>query len=229
MLLVVAKLASAGAQTITGPTAVGMVMMVMLLLADERHDRTSVVARPLSCQFPPVGCRLHALRDRAWREHDHEVSSNTVRVRRQQAPARLDQAVAAYVAILSRVERQFGRSLLGLVAIGSWTRGDAARGSDIDVLVVLAPDVAIERRLYRPWDEEPLKVEGRVVDVHFVHCPEPGAQPSALWCEAAVDGVVWHDSTGAIGRFLLGVSRSIAEGRLVRGTTHGQAYWKGAA
>lgn len=157
------------------------------------------------------------------------VSFNEYCIRRLQAPGGLDEARTAYVAILDRVERQFGPSLLGLVAIGSWTRGDAAQDSDIDVLVVLAPSVAIERRLYRPWDEEPLEVDGRLVDVHFVHCPEPSAQPSALWCEAAVDGVVWRDSTGAIGRYLVGVRRSIAEGRLVRRTTHGQTYWKGVA
>lgn len=157
------------------------------------------------------------------------LSFNEYCIRRLQAPGCLDQSRAVYVAILERVERQFGRSLLGLVAMGSWTRGDATQDSDIDVLVVLATNVAIERCLYRPWDEDPLEADGRLVDVHFVHGPAPRAQPSALWCEAAIDGVVWLDPTGAIRRYLRGVRQSIAEGRLVRATAHGQTYWKSVA
>ena len=113
--------------------------------------------------------------------------------------------------------------------MGSWARGDAAAESDIDALIVIDPGVELTRDLYRTWDEVPLAFEGRTVDAHFVHAPAPGAPVTGLWCEAAVDGVVWYDRDGAIAIRLGEVRRAIAEGRVVRAFAHGQPYWKGAA
>jgi hypothetical protein len=48
-LSIVAKRVSAGAQTITGPTDVGMVVMVMMLAA-ARHDPARVAGDPEACQ-----------------------------------------------------------------------------------------------------------------------------------------------------------------------------------
>lgn len=45
-----------------------------------------------------------------------------------------------------------GRGLLGVVAHGSWARGDLRDDSDVDLLVVAAPSVLLSRALYRDWD-----------------------------------------------------------------------------
>jgi hypothetical protein len=50
-----------------------------------------------------------------------------------------------------------------------------------------------------------------------------------MWCEAAVDGLVWYDRDGSIERRLGEVRRAIADGKVVRARVHGQSYWKGAA
>ena len=59
--------------------------------------------------------------------------------------------------------------------------------------------------------------------------PASEAPVTGVWCEAAVDGVVWYDADGRLGNRLAHVRRAIATGRVVRGTSHGQPYWKGAA
>jgi predicted nucleotidyltransferase len=131
--------------------------------------------------------------------------------------------------VLLRAHARFGDHLAGVLLLGSWARGEAATTSDIDVLVVVDREVVLTRELYREWDSEPLLVAERTVDVHFVHVPAAGTSPTALWCEAAVDGRIWYDRDGAIGRHLADARRAMAEGRVVRATVHGQPYWKGAA
>ena len=131
--------------------------------------------------------------------------------------------------VLDRAFAVFGRRLVGVVVVGSWARGTAAAASDIDVLVVIEAATPLTRDLYRTWDEVPLACEGRAIDAHFVHLPDPGAPATAVWCEAAVDGLVWYDRDGRMARRLTEVRREIAAGRVVRGFVHGQPYWKGAA
>jgi predicted nucleotidyltransferase len=122
-----------------------------------------------------------------------------------------------------------GEHLLGVVALGSWARGQAAADSDIDALIVIDPAVPLTREIYRAWDRTPLSFDGRAIDAHFVHSSAQGASPTSVWCEAAVDGLVWYDRDGRLTRRLAEVRRAIAEGRVVCGFAHGQPYWKGAA
>ena len=157
------------------------------------------------------------------------LSLNEYCVRRLAAPGDLWDASGARGLVVDRARRMFGARLAGVIAIGSWARGQAAADSDLDVLIAVDPDVLLRRDLYRTWDQEPLTSGGRAVDVHFVHLLGSGAQPGAVWCEAALDGIVWHDRDGAVAARLAAVRHAIAEGRLVRGFAHGQPYWKGAA
>ena len=157
------------------------------------------------------------------------LSFNEFCVRRLSAPAPPDDASGVRALVINRAHAAVGDRLVGVVALGSWARGDAATGSDIDVLIVLASETLLTRDLYRTWDAVPLEFEGRLVDAHFARLPPPGAPPSALWCEAAVDGLVWYDRDGRIGHRLADVRRAIASGRVVRAFAHGQPYWKGAA
>jgi hypothetical protein len=157
------------------------------------------------------------------------LSFNEHCVRRLRAPAHPQETSPLRALVLDRALAVFGKRLTGALALGSWARGEAASGSDIDVLVVLDRSLALTRDLYRAWDASPLVFEGRAIDAHFVHLPEPGAPPTAVWCEAAVDGLVWLDRDGALERRLAETRRAIADGRVVRARAHGQPYWKGAA
>ena len=123
------------------------------------------------------------------------------------------------------VTELMGESLIGIVAFGSWARGESADTSDIDVLIVIDGDIPITRELYRRWDEAPVAWSGRPVDPHFVHLPSKRATPSGLWAEVAIDGIVLHDPGHRVFPRLAAVRRALAEGRLRRRTVHGQGYW----
>lgn len=157
------------------------------------------------------------------------LSFNELCVRRLAAPAQPGDASAVRALVFDRARAVFGDRLRGLVALGSWARGDQMNGSDIDVLIVIDSSTSLTRALYRQWDETPLSFNGRAIDVHFAHMPAPGTPPSAVWCEAAVDGLVWFDDDGQLIARLSDVRRAIADGRVVRAFAHGQPYWKGAA
>jgi hypothetical protein len=65
-------------------------------------------------------------------------------------------------------------------------------------------------------------LEGRAIDAHFAHSSPAGTVPTAMWCEAAVDGILWYDRDGAVSIRLGEVRRAIAEGRVVGAFAHGQ-------
>ena len=115
--------------------------------------------------------------------------------------------------------------LLGVVAYGSFARGELAAGSDVDLLVVLAGRVPITRVLYREWEGVVPDWEGREVDLHFVHLPEAGDPVSGTWAEAAVGGIVLHDRDLTVSRRLIEIRSRIAAGELVRRVAQGQPYW----
>ncbi|MEO8677824.1 MAG: nucleotidyltransferase domain-containing protein [Vicinamibacterales bacterium] len=160
---------------------------------------------------------------------DLNLSFNEFCVRRLRAPSDAHGLSVVRSLVVSRARAAFADRLLGVLVLGSWARGEAAATSDIDVLIVIDTETALTRDLYRAWDLDPLIFEGRGIDAHFAHPSAPGAAPTAVWCEAAVDGVVWYDRDGAIAIRLGEVRRAIAERRVVRAFAHGQPYWKGAA
>ncbi len=160
---------------------------------------------------------------------DAELSFNEFCVRRLSAPPDAHGQSAVRSLVVSRARAVFGERLVGVLVLGSWARGDAAATSDIDVLIVIDPKTALTRELYRAWDRDPVSFEGRSVDAHFAHPSTAGTRPTAVWCEAAVDGLVWYDRDGSVAIRLGEVRRAIAEGQVVRAFAHGQPYWKGAA
>lgn len=132
------------------------------------------------------------------------------------------------VAIVARATALAGNALVAVVVYGSWTRGEATPASDVDVLVVVEPRIAVTRALYRAWDEQTVAWHGRPVDPHFVHLPT-GRAVTGLWGEVAIDGVVLFERDWRLSAYLARVRRAIAEGRLVRRLVHGQPYWTEAA
>lgn len=160
---------------------------------------------------------------------DQSLSFNEFCVRRLASPTDAREMSSARTLVVTRATEVYGDRLMGVLVLGSWARGDAAAASDIDVLVAIDPATPLTRDLYRAWDLDPLVCEGRAVDVHVIHPSPAGAVPSSVWCEAAVDGLVWYDRDGTIASRLGEVRRTIAEGLVLRGFAHGQPYWKGAA
>jgi predicted nucleotidyltransferase len=132
-------------------------------------------------------------------------------------------------AVIERAASLFGSGLVGVLVFGSWARGEATEGSDVDVLVVVGADVELSRALYRAWDTRPLTWDGRRVEAHVARLPARGARLTSLWAEAAVDGVVLYDRGLELSRRLAEVRDRIAAGELVRRRVHGQPYWVEAA
>jgi hypothetical protein len=132
-------------------------------------------------------------------------------------------------AVVHRAVEAYGPSLAGVIVFGSWARGEAAAASDVDVLVVLDPRLPLTRSSYAPWDAAPATWDGHPVEVHLVHLPEPGAEASGLWGEAALDGLVVYEQPHRVSARLAEVRREIAAGRFVRKVVQGQPYWRRVA
>lgn len=189
------------------------------------NDTTSREGSPPSGRFLlRIEPDLHqALRDAAAAAG---LSLNEYCARKLAAPGREvgGPASAAAYEVLGR----FGGELMGLVAFGSWARGEETASSDVDLLVVVRVGTDVTRRLYRLWDDDPVRWEGHTVEPHFVHLPDPDARITGLWAEVAVEGIVLFDPGFRVSRRLTTLRRRVMEERLVRRRVHGQPYWVGA-
>lgn len=132
------------------------------------------------------------------------------------------------VALVSRCASVLGEGFTALLLHGSWVRGDASTGSDVDALIVVRPEVPLDRSLYRTWDAEPSTWRELPVDPHFVHLPASDTF-SGLWAEVATHGLILFDRGGQLASHLARVRSAIADGRLQRRFAHGQPYWTEAA
>ena len=128
--------------------------------------------------------------------------------------------------IVQRAASILGESLVGVVAFGSWVRGEQEATSDFDVLLIAEADLPITRGLYRSWDDAPrLYWQGHEVEPHFVHLVPEGEVPSGLWAEIAAEGVMLFERGFEVSRRLARIRRRISDGEIVRRTVHGQPYW----
>jgi hypothetical protein len=155
------------------------------------------------------------------------VSLNEYCARKLSAPG--SEPTDAAAAIVARAAETAGDGLVGVVAFGSWARGEERPDSDLDILIVVDPRTKLKRSLYRGWDSGDLEVGGLRVEPHIVHLPEPSDRPSSLWLEVAVDGVVLFERGLEASRHLARVRSFIAEGGTRRKWSHGQPYWVEAA
>ena len=166
---------------------------------------------------------LHAVLRRAAGEAG--LSLNDYCARRLAFPGADVAALPGAGAVVARAAGLFGADLVGVAAFGSWARGDATSGSDVDVLVVLESTVPLTRQLYREWDGRPIEWSGRPIEPHFLHLPTPERTGAGIWAEVALDGIVLFERGLRLSRCLSGVRGDIAAGRLVRRLVHGQPYW----
>jgi hypothetical protein len=170
-----------------------------------------------------VGSGLHAALRAAAREAG--LSLNELCVRRLSAPPAPLLGLQGAEAAVGWASQAFGADLVGVAVFGSWARGEAATGSDVDLLVVLEDRVPLTRELCRSGDAASLRFGERPVETQFVHLPVAGAAAGGLWAEIALDGLVLFERGLRLSRRLAQIRRDIAEGRLVRRTAHGQGYW----
>ena len=129
-------------------------------------------------------------------------------------------------AIVERAASILGEALVGVVAFGSWVRGEHDSTSDFDVLLIAADNLSVSRRLYRRWDDAPgLSWQGLDVEPHFVHLLPEGEVPSGLWGEVATEGVILFERGFEVSTRLAEVRKRIADGDIVRRFAEGQPYW----
>jgi predicted nucleotidyltransferase len=170
-----------------------------------------------------IDAGLHGALREAARESG--VSLNEYCARKLAAPAGGFPAFEDAAGAVSRAAALLGGDLIAVVAFGSWARGEAAAGSDVDLLVVAESAVELTRELYRRWDTAPVVWGERTVDAHFVHLPAPEAPATGMWGEVAIDGIVLFERGLRLTRHLIRVRHDIAGGRIVRRMAHGQPYW----
>jgi predicted nucleotidyltransferase len=130
---------------------------------------------------------------------------------------------------IRRAAQVVGGNLVGVVAFGSWARAELHAESDVDILVVVDDTLKLSRDLYLKWDEAPVRWQGRRVEPHFVHLPDPSRLPLGLWAEVAIDGIVLFSRDLLLPSLLVRVRHDIAAGRIIRRVVHGQSYWTDAA
>ncbi len=188
------------------------------------------MTRPVRAPAPSVSGRfllrlppgLHAALRHAAR--DQGASLNDYCARKLAAPLG-DVTRDGGAEVVAGAAEVAGDHLVGVVAFGSWARGEASDRSDVDVLVVVDEALRLSRRLYAEWDERPVTIDGRAVDPHFVHLPPLLGPVAGIWAEVAIDGLVLFERHLAISKRLTGVRRLVADGRLARRVVHGQPYW----
>ena len=166
---------------------------------------------------------LHGLLRAAARELG--LSLNDYCARKLALPADAAALATGGPAVVRRAVDLYGEHLAGVIVFGSWARGEAAEGSDVDLLVVLDRRLQLTRSLYAPWDAAPVSWDGRPVEVHLVHVPAASEASSGIWAEVALDGLVLYERGRRISTRLGEVRRDIAAGRLRRRVAQGQPYW----
>lgn len=186
-----------------------------------RDDTTTAERRPSGRFVLRLDPGLHGVLRAAAR--DAGISLNEYCARKLAAPGL--HVVGPGAEVVARAAAVAGDALVGVVAFGSWARGELAEGSDLDVLLVVEPRVVISREVYRRWDASPLVYGGHPVEPHFVRIPESEARASGLWAEAAVEGVVLFERGFVVSRTLVRIRRRILAGDMVRRRVHGQPYW----
>lgn len=145
-------------------------------------------------------------------------SINSLIVAKLQVPSQPEKPV------VTAIKQTMGDRLLGIVLFGSKARGEERDNSDIDLLIVLRPEVSISRSLYTEWDKMIRPEIGEKYSPQFVHIAS-AEQCSSLWLEAALDGVIWADTDSRILMSIGSIRGAIASGRFRRKMSYGQPYW----
>jgi hypothetical protein len=102
------------------------------------------------------------------------------------------------------------------------------RGSDTDLLLVLAPGVKLSRDLYRHWDEITARQPGSLpahLSPHFSRLPAAPSEAGGLWLEVALEGIVLWERAPSVSSTMAQLREFIAAGGATRKVCHGAPYW----
>jgi len=113
---------------------------------------------------------------------------------------------------------------LAVVLFGSVARGEATAKSDIDLLIVMPETQSISRDLYQRWDKTFGKSENQY-SPQFVHLLRLEGEIGSIWLEVGLDGEILYDPERIMKNIFIKVRSQIAEGRYLRKSSHGHAYW----
>ena len=156
----------------------------------------------------------------------HHLSLNELCTQRLSVPSSLEGKDSALLRqVISAATRLYGDRLKGVLFYGSRARGTAHTGSDWDFLCVMDRSASLNRELYRIWDEGYPGFSNPDIEVHFAQLPEKTSVATGFWGELALDAFVIFERDFAVSLHLNRVRREIADGKIVRRMTHGQAYW----
>lgn len=159
------------------------------------------------------------------RSKNAEQSLNEFCLDKLRCPSSLDGQAPHMRKVLEEASRILGPELLGLILYGSRARGEANAGSDWDFLLLIDATRSLNRQLYRWWEEQSEGSLPPEIEINFTHLPESLGVATGFWSEIALDGIVIYERNFVASQYLNRVRRSMAEGRIVRRTAHGQAYW----
>lgn len=126
--------------------------------------------------------------------------------------------------VLPRLQEKFKTALMGVVLFGSVVKQEDTQSSDIDVLIVLK-DVAIQRALYRWWDQHAEKINGQEVSPHFVTLPSDPKDISSLWLEVSETYQIVYQKDKKLESFLHHVYTLIQNGSVRKYWSNGHPYW----
>jgi len=173
-------------------------------------------------RLPPV---LHGRLAATARSRSLSLNEHCVR---SLAATEAGMAGTLFSGVQAAAVTQLGRQLVGVAVFGSYARGDHTADSDIDLLIVPAAEVKIERALYAPWDATPMRVGTHAVEPHFARLPIAEEPVSGFWAEVALDGAVLHDPSLVLSRTLARIRRAIIGGDLVHRSAGGHSWWSAA-
>ena len=188
------------------------------------NSTTTIARRPRSPSgrfVLRIEPELHAALRRAAK--DAGLSLNEYCARKLAAPE--NRSAGPFEEAIRQASTTFGKQLIGVVAYGSWARDELTERSDVDLLVVLSPDLAVTRELYRNWDAAPLHWGSHPIEPHFVHMPDDDARVTGAWAEVATEGIVLFERGFEMSRLLTRIRRRMLARRLVRRRSQGQPYW----
>jgi len=128
-------------------------------------------------------------------------------------------------ALRPQLLKKFGNSFVGLLAFGSFVSGTSTEKSDIDLLVVLSPDVKIGRDLYNWWDDF-IKVTAPLpVNPHFVNYLSNARDAGSLWFEISQNHKILFQQGTRIDNLISSLNKIIDSGIITRHWSNGHPYW----
>jgi hypothetical protein len=135
----------------------------------------------------------------------------------------------SFPGLLEAAVKRWGKQLIGVILFGSAARGDATENSDIDLMLVMDPEMKITRALYLQWEhfcrEHCRTRESARISPHFVSLAGSVHQAGGLWYETAIEGIVLWESGCRVSRFLASVRTAMGHGKIRRRMAQGSPYW----